>query len=289
MDHARHGHSTRRSPPCDGAHGERRRARSRLRHDGRSRDAQASLRRIAARPTISARPAAAPNSPPIPRNISTSNKPQERAPRSRGHDLHLPDASGDPAGRSRAAARSAAWRSSPRSSSLGCGPNPELADMTRRFWIGAVAVGAAGRARDGRPSRRRPWPDRSRRCRTGSSSPSRRRWCCGRAGRSSCAAGSRCVTRNLNMFTLIAIGTGVAYLYSVVGTVVAAGLSRQPSAAMTARSPSISRPPPSSPCWCCSARCWSCARAKRPRGAIRALLAARAEDRAPRRRRRQRP
>ena len=27
------------------------------------------------------------------------------------------------------------------------------------------------------------------------------------------------VTRNLNMFTLIAIGTGVAYVYSVVGTV----------------------------------------------------------------------
>ena len=27
------------------------------------------------------------------------------------------------------------------------------------------------------------------------------------------------VTRNLNMFTLIAVGTGVAYLYSVVGTV----------------------------------------------------------------------
>ena len=30
--------------------------------------------------------------------------------------------------------------------------------------------------------------------------------------------GSRCVNRNLNMFTLIAIGTGVAYVYSVVAT-----------------------------------------------------------------------
>ena len=39
------------------------------------------------------------------------------------------------------------------------------------------------------------------------------------AGRSSCAAGSRCVTRNLNMFTLIALGTGTAWLYSVVATV----------------------------------------------------------------------
>ncbi len=34
----------------------------------------------------------------------------------------------------------------------------------------------------------------------------------------------------------------------------------------------ISRPPPSSPCWCCSARCWNCARAPRPRDAIRALI-----------------
>ena len=58
----------------------------------------------------------------------------------------------------------------------------------------------------------------ARRCRTGCSSRSPRRWCCGPAGRSSCAAGSRCVTRNLNMFTLIAMGTGVAWLYSVVAT-----------------------------------------------------------------------
>ena len=30
------------------------------------------------------------------------------------------------------------------------------------------------------------------------------------------------------------------------------------------RSRSISRPPPSSPSWCCSARCWNCGRASRP-------------------------
>ena len=88
--------------------------------------------------------------------------------------------------------------------------------MTRRFWIGAAcwrcrrscwrwaAISPAAMAGS------------TRRCRTGSSSCSRRRSCCGPAGRSSCAAGSRCVTRNLNMFTLIAMGTGVAYLYSVV-------------------------------------------------------------------------
>jgi cation transport ATPase len=38
-------------------------------------------------------------------------------------------------------------------------------------------------------------------------------------------------TRNLNMFTLIAMGTGVAWLYSVVATL-APGCSRRPSAAM---------------------------------------------------------
>ena len=37
----------------------------------------------------------------------------------------------------------------------------------------------------------------------GSSSRSPRRWCSGAAGRSSCAAGRRCVHRSLNMFTLI--------------------------------------------------------------------------------------
>ena len=41
---------------------------------------------------------------------------------------------------------------------------------------------------------------------------------------------------------------------------------------MTARSRSISRRRPSSPCWCCSARCWSCARASATSGAIKALL-----------------
>ena len=50
------------------------------------------------------------------------------------------------------------------------------------------------------------------------SSRSRRRSCCGAAGRSSCAAGASVVNRSLNMFTLIALGVGVAYVYSVVAT-----------------------------------------------------------------------
>ena len=97
------------------------------------------------------------------------------------------------------------------------GPNPELADMTRRFWIGlaltvplfALDMGnhlAGGHGLiaqnlsnwiqfalatpvvlwAGWPFFERGWQS--------------------------------LVTRNLNMFTLIAIGTGTAYLYSVVAT-----------------------------------------------------------------------
>ncbi len=48
------------------------------------------------------------------------------------------------------------------------------------------------------------------------------------------------VARHLNMFTLIALGTGVAWLYSVVGTL-APGLFPPPSATPTERSRFISR------------------------------------------------
>ena len=60
---------------------------------------------------------------------------------------------------------------------------------------------------------------------------------------------------------------------------------RRPSATRTARSRSTSRRPPSSPRWCCSARCWSCARARKTSGAIKALLGLAPVDRAARRRR----
>ena len=81
------------------------------------------------------------------------------------------------------------------------------------------ARGPGGRARNGRPSRRICICGFARTSRTGFSSRWRRRSCCGRAGRSSSAAGRRSVSRNLNMFTLIAMGTGVAWAYSVVATV----------------------------------------------------------------------
>ena len=97
--------------------------------------------------------------------------------------------------------------------------NPELEDMTRRFWV-SLALTAPILAfmiaefLPGRPLER--W------CRTavatGSSRHSRRRSCCGADGRSSSAAGPRSSTAHLNMFTLIALGVGAAYVYSVAAT-----------------------------------------------------------------------
>ena len=54
------------------------------------------------------------------------------------HDLHLPDAPGDPPGPSRAAVPSAAWPWSRGVPLADESPNPELVDMSRRFWVGLV-------------------------------------------------------------------------------------------------------------------------------------------------------
>jgi Cu+-exporting ATPase len=98
------------------------------------------------------------------------------------------------------------------------GPNPELADMTRRFWIalaltmpvfalemGAHIFGAHG------------WLDRtlSNALQLAFATPVVL-W----AGWPFFVRGwQSLLTRNLNMFTLIAMGTGVAWLYSVIATV----------------------------------------------------------------------
>lgn len=97
------------------------------------------------------------------------------------------------------------------------GPNPELVDMTRRFWIGLVLtlpvftlemgahiVGAHA------------WvdPKLSTYIQFAFATPVVL-W----AGWPFFVRGAQSlVTRNLNMFTLIAMGTGVAYVYSVVAT-----------------------------------------------------------------------
>jgi Cu+-exporting ATPase len=102
--------------------------------------------------------------------------------------------------------------------SLDSAPNPELADMTRRFWIGlalaapVVILEMSGHlAGDQRLVDQSlsnwiqfilatpvvlwaGWPFFVRGCQS-------------------------IITRNLNMFTLIAMGTGVAWVYSVIGTV----------------------------------------------------------------------
>jgi len=106
----------------------------------------------------------------------------------------------------------------PEVASLDDGPNPELADMTRRFWVGLTltapvfALEMAGHlfgAHGAVPSAVAAWIGLVL------ATPVVL-W----AGWPFFARGARSiVTGHLNMFTLIAIGTGVAWLYSVAATV----------------------------------------------------------------------
>ena len=106
----------------------------------------------------------------------------------------------------------------PEVASLDAPPNPELADMTRRFWIGlvlslpAVVLEMGGHLAGGH----------------GLIDQSLSNWIqlvfatpvVLWAGWPFFVRGwQSLVTRNLNMFTLIAMGTGVAYVYSLIGTV----------------------------------------------------------------------
>jgi P-type Cu+ transporter len=105
----------------------------------------------------------------------------------------------------------------PEVASLDASPNPELADMTRRFWIGLVlAAPAVVLEMGGHIVGGHNWID-----------PSLSNWIqfvfatpvVLWAGWPFFVRGwQSLVTRNLNMFTLIAMGTGVAYVYSVIGT-----------------------------------------------------------------------
>jgi len=106
----------------------------------------------------------------------------------------------------------------PEVASLDSGPNPELADMTRRFWIGgALALPAVVLEMGGHLAGPHNWID-----------PTLSNWIqlvfatpvVLWAGWPFFVRGwQSLLTRNLNMFTLIAMGTGVAYVYSIVGTV----------------------------------------------------------------------
>src|SRR5436309_2290494 len=106
----------------------------------------------------------------------------------------------------------------PEVASLDAPPNPELADMTRRFWIGlalalpAVVLEMGGNLVGGH----------------GLLDQTLSNWIqlvfatpvVVWAGWPFFVRGwQSLVTRNLNMFTLIAMGTGVAYVYSLIGTI----------------------------------------------------------------------
>jgi P-type Cu+ transporter len=106
----------------------------------------------------------------------------------------------------------------PEVASLDAPPNPELADMTRRLWIGAVlSVPPVVLEMSGHLVGGHGWVDQtlSNWIQLVFATPVVL-W----AGWPFFVRGWQSLaTRNLNMFTLIAMGTGVAYLYSVVGTV----------------------------------------------------------------------
>ena len=100
--------------------------------------------------------------------------------------------------------------------SAATGPNPELADMTRRFWIGLAFAAPVVVLEMGAHLTGAHWvaPATSSLVQLIFATPVVL-W----AGAPFFARGARSlVTRNLNMFTLIALGTGVAFLYSVIAT-----------------------------------------------------------------------
>ena len=106
----------------------------------------------------------------------------------------------------------------PEVASLESGPNPELADMTRRFWIGgALALPAVVLEMGGHLAGPHNWIDQtvSNWIQLVFATPVVV-W----AGWPFFVRGwQSLLTRNLNMFTLIAMGTGVAYVYSLIGTI----------------------------------------------------------------------
>ncbi len=103
----------------------------------------------------------------------------------------------------------------PEMPSADTGPNPELADMTRRFWIGLVlALPVMFLEMSGHFGAHWFAPVASNYVQFAFATPAVL-W----AGWPFFVRGAQSLaTRNLNMFTLIAMGTGVAYAYSAVAT-----------------------------------------------------------------------
>ena len=109
----------------------------------------------------------------------------------------------------------------PRTVSLEEDVNPELVDMTHRFWISLLLTAplvllAMSEMLPGQPVQHA----FSARLLTWVQLVWRRLLCSGGAGRSLQRGWASLVNRSLNMFTLIAIGTGTAYVYSVIATLV---------------------------------------------------------------------
>ena len=125
-DHSGHGHA--RAPQRHGA-------RSRLRHDGGPRDQPSIASTITATPFISARPAAGPNSPPTHEAYLGNGKPKAEAPEGAIYTcpMHPQIRQVGPG-----SCPICGMALEPEVASLDTPPNPELADMTRRFWIGGV-------------------------------------------------------------------------------------------------------------------------------------------------------
>jgi len=136
--------------------------------------------------------------------------------------------------------------------------NHELTDMSRRFWVStalSVPVFILAMAHDLMPE-----------LSPGAFFTHKLQWfeiCLGYTGRlvggwPFFQRGWRSViNRNLNMFTLIALGISVAWGYSVAATV-APGIFRRPCATRTAWWPFISRLLLSLRLWCCWDKYWNC-------------------------------
>ncbi|MGZ5874617.1 MAG: heavy metal translocating P-type ATPase [Bradyrhizobium sp.] len=106
----------------------------------------------------------------------------------------------------------------PEVATLDTPPNPELADMTRRFWVGlALSVPPVVLEMGGHLVGGHGWVDQtlSNWIQLAFATPVVV-W----AGWPFFVRGwQSLLTRNLNMFTLIAMGTGVAFVYSLIGTI----------------------------------------------------------------------